>query len=73
MADAGHEILGVDVNVDLVEKLNNGDLHIVNENGLADLARRVHSSGHLRVSERPEESDVFIIAVPTKVSETPSR
>ncbi len=65
MADAGHEILGVDVNVDLVEKLNNGDLHIVNENGLADLARRVHSSGHLRVSERPEESDVFIIAVPT--------
>jgi UDP-N-acetyl-D-mannosaminuronic acid dehydrogenase len=65
MADAGHEVLGVDANVALIEKLNNGGLHIVNENGLADLANRVHSSGHLRVSKHPEESDVFIIAVPT--------
>ena len=65
MADAGHEVIGVDVNVDLIEKLSNGGLHIVNEDGLADLAKRVHSSGHLRVSEHPEESDAFIIAVPT--------
>ncbi len=65
MADAGHEVLGVDVDVDLIEKLNNGGLHIVNEDGLANLAKRVYSSGHLRVSEHPEESDVFIIAVPT--------
>jgi len=65
MADAGHEVLGVDVNVDLIEKLNNGGLHIVNEDGLADIAKRVHSSGYLRVSEHPEESDVFVIAVPT--------
>jgi len=65
MADAGHEVLGIDVNVDLIEKLNNGGLHIVNEDGLADLAKRVHLSGHLRLSEHPEESDVFIIAVPT--------
>jgi len=65
MADAGHEVLGVDVNTDLVEKLGNGDLHIVNENGLADLADRVNLSGHLRVSGHPEQSDVFILAVPT--------
>jgi len=65
IADAGHEVVGVDVKVDLIQKLNNGGLHIVNENGLADLAKRVHSSGHLRFSECPDESDVFIIAVPT--------
>ncbi len=65
MADVGHQVLGVDVDVDLIEKLNNGGLHIVNENGLADIAKRVHSSGHLCVADRPEESDVFIIAVPT--------
>lgn len=65
MADVGHQVLGVDVNVDLIQKLNNGGLHIVNENGLADIAKRVHSSGHLCVADRPEESDVFVIAVPT--------
>ncbi len=65
IADAGHEVIGIDVNVDLIEKLNNGGLHIVNEDGLAALAKRVHSSGHLRVSDQPEESDVFILAVPT--------
>ena len=65
IADAGHEVIGVDVNIDLIEKLNNGGLHIVNEDGLADLAKCVHSSGHLRVSSHPEESDIFILAVPT--------
>jgi len=65
MAEAGHEVIGVDVNLGLIEKLNNGGLHIVNEDGLADLAKNVHLSGHLRVAECPEESDVFVIAVPT--------
>ncbi len=65
IADAGHEVVGVDVNADLIEKLNNGGLHIVNEDGLRDLAKRVHSSGHLRVCNHPEQSDVFILAVPT--------
>jgi UDP-N-acetyl-D-mannosaminuronic acid dehydrogenase len=65
IAEAGHEVLGVDVNHDLIEKLNNGGLHIVNEDGLRDLVKFVHLSGRLRVSDHPEESDVFILAVPT--------
>ncbi|HBK61439.1 MAG TPA: hypothetical protein DDZ84_11710, partial [Firmicutes bacterium] len=65
IADAGHEVVGVDVNRDLISKLKNGGLHIVNENGLADLANRAIESGHLTVSEKPEPADVFIIAVPT--------
>ena len=39
IAEAGHEVLGVDVNHDLIEKLNNGGLHIVNEDGLRDLVK----------------------------------
>lgn len=72
IADAGHEVIGVDVNVDLIKKLNNGGLHIVNENGLVDLAKCVYSSGHLRTSNHPEKSDVFIIAVPTPLKDQDS-
>lgn len=62
---AGHDVLGVDVNCDIVEKLSNGGVHIVNENGLAEVAREALLSGHLRVSLYPEPADVFILAVPT--------
>lgn len=65
VARAGHEVLGVDVNSDIIDKLNNGGLHIVNEDGLSELAREVFSSGRLRVSICPETADVFILAVPT--------
>jgi len=65
VARAGHEVLGVDVNSDLIHILNNGGLHIVNEDGLMDVARDAFSSGRLRVSDHPETSDVFILAVPT--------
>jgi UDP-N-acetyl-D-mannosaminuronic acid dehydrogenase len=65
LSSAGLEVVGVDVNSDLITKLRNGGLHIVNENGLADLAHTAIESGHLRVSEEPEPADVFMIAVPT--------
>lgn len=65
VARAGHQVLGVDVNSELIHQLNNGGLHIVNEEGLAELTRSVFESGHLRVSESPETADVFVLAVPT--------
>lgn len=65
VARAGHNVLGVDVNSDLIDKLNNGGRHIVNENGLAEITREAFSSGRLRVSRSPEPADVFILAVPT--------
>lgn len=65
VACAGHEVVGVDVNKTLVDNLNNGELHIVNEDGLAELAKSVLKSGRLRVSLVPEPADVFVIAVPT--------
>lgn len=65
IAQAGHEVLGVDVNQSLVDHLNVGDVHIVNEDGLGELAKSVMASGRLRVRTTPEPADVFIIAVPT--------
>jgi UDP-N-acetyl-D-mannosaminuronic acid dehydrogenase len=65
VARAGHEVLGVDVDSTLIHRLSNGDLHLINEDGLADIARDAFLSGKLRVSQRPETADVFVIAVPT--------
>lgn len=64
-ASSGHEVVGVDVNVSVLDTLRNGQLHIVNEEGLADLARAVLGNGSLTVSDKPTEADAFILAVPT--------
>jgi UDP-N-acetyl-D-mannosaminuronic acid dehydrogenase len=65
VAKAGHKVVGVDVNKNIVNKLRNGGLHIVNEPGLEDLAREVLQTASLQVSTVPEAADVFIISVPT--------
>ncbi|MCR4403013.1 MAG: nucleotide sugar dehydrogenase [Firmicutes bacterium] len=65
VAQAGHDVLGIDLNREIVDKLNHGGIHILNEDGLAEIAREAFASGHLRVSEHAEPGDVFILAVPT--------
>ncbi len=63
-ADNGIEVVGVDVNPNVVEKINRGEPHIV-EPELDVLLRKVVQAGGLRGSQLPEPSDAFIIAVPT--------
>ncbi len=63
-ATHGLQVLGVDVNTQIIETLRNGGLHI-HEPGLRTLVQAAIRSGNLRVSETPEEADAFIIAVPT--------
>ncbi len=65
VSDAGHDVLGVDTNSELIRRLNSGELHIRNEHGLRELSQKVFASGRLRVSECLEPADVFIVAVPT--------
>jgi len=72
IAKAGHEVLGVDVDVSLVQQLQRGVVSVVNEDGLEDLVRHVLSSGHLQVATQPSSADVFIIAVPTPFQESHS-
>jgi len=62
------EILGVDTNVEVVEILNKGNIHI-HEPGLAEIFQTVVSTGKFRAATKPEEADAFIIAVPTPFKE----
>ena len=60
------EVLGIDINKAVVETINRGAIHIV-EPELDTLVEKVVKSGNLRASQKPEASDVFIIAVPTPI------
>jgi len=64
LANRGYEVLGVDINPDVVDSVNQGKLHIV-EPGLDAFLRSAVNSGNLKASLTPSEADVFIIAVPT--------
>jgi len=63
-ATHGIEVVGVDVNPEVLATLRNGDVHI-QEPGLRTLVEAALKSSNLRVSNRPEQADAFIIAVPT--------
>ena len=67
-ADSGVEVVGVDVNAKVVEKVNKAELHII-EPGLDILLKKVVDSGRLRASSRPETADAFFIVVPTPIGE----
>lgn len=64
LATEGVQVIGVDVNPQVISTLRNGGLHI-HEPGLRTLVQAALGSGSLSVSETPEEADAFIIAVPT--------
>ncbi|MGV8135548.1 MAG: UDP-N-acetyl-D-mannosamine dehydrogenase [Mangrovibacterium sp.] len=57
-------VSGFDINSQVVDTVNRGEIHIV-EPGLADLVQQVVGSGYLKASTEPAKADVFMIAVPT--------
>ena len=63
-ADNGIEVTGVDINPQVVETINKGQIHIV-EPGLAALCSRVIGKGTLQAQLTPAESDVYLMVVPT--------
>ena len=65
-ATHGLKVIGVDTNPNVIETLRNGGLHI-HEPGLRTLVQAALNSGNLVISEKPMESDGFIIAVPTPI------
>ncbi|GLY09057.1 nucleotide sugar dehydrogenase [Bacillus badius] len=67
-ARAGVSVVGVDVNKQVVERLNKGEI-IIEEVGLPEVVKEVVESGKLRASMEPEEADAFIISVPTPIHE----
>lgn len=63
-AQYGIDVLGVDINNDVVNTINKGNIHIV-EPGLQDLCKEVVSKGNLKAALSPETSDAYLIVVPT--------
>ena len=67
-ASNGLEVVGVDVNRSIVDKVNKGEIHIV-EPDLKEKVAEAVSNNVLRATTQVEESDAFIIAVPTPFKE----
>ncbi|HEX7872236.1 MAG TPA: UDP-N-acetyl-D-mannosamine dehydrogenase [Sphingobium sp.] len=68
IARSGMSVQGIDVSAHVVDTVNSGRIHI-EEVDLDGLVQGVVSRGLLRASLTVEEADVFVIAVPTPVSE----
>ncbi|WP_110112577.1 nucleotide sugar dehydrogenase [Bacillus sp. CGMCC 1.16541] len=66
-ANHGLMVHGVDVNERAVELINKKQLHI-EENGLQERLISAVESGNFTASTKPEEADVFIIAVPSPIN-----
>jgi len=67
LADSGYEVIGVDINDEIVNLLNSGEVHI-NEEGLKKLFHKVVGKKSIKISKNVEKADVFIIAVPTPLN-----
>lgn len=67
-ARSGVEVIGIDVNEKQVERLNRGEISIV-EPGLAEMVKEVVDKKMFRATLTPEPVDAFIISVPTPFKE----
>ena len=66
-ASRGIEVVGVDVNPDVVATINSGGIHII-EPDLDAVVYKSVNEGKLRATLTPEASQAFLIAVPTPIS-----
>ena len=58
------QVIGVDINQQVVETINQGNIHIV-EPDLDMVVRAAVHEGNLRATSTPEPAEAFLIAVPT--------
>lgn len=58
------QVLGVDINPEVVETINKGEVHIV-EPELDEIVKKSVISGSLKASLKPSPADTYIIVVPT--------
>lgn len=67
-ASNGLQVLGVDIDRTILDKLNSGEVHI-EEPELKHMIKKAVSEGHLQFADQPQAADVFIITVPTPCTE----
>lgn len=58
------EVVGVDINKEIIDNLNKGKIHI-EEPGIGDIIKKAIENKTYHASLTPEEADAFIITVPT--------
>tara|TARA_B100000674_G_C37930136_1_gene957543 strand:+ start:117 stop:1391 length:1275 start_codon:yes stop_codon:yes gene_type:complete len=58
------DVIGIDVNIDIVNKINAGEIHIV-EPKLDEMIKGAVENGFLKANTSPKPADAFVIAVPT--------
>ena len=68
LAQAKYDVLGVDIGESRLRDIQDGRLD-EKEPGLVELVNRVMKSGRLRLSDRPEAGDVFLLCLPTPLNE----
>ncbi|GEM_PF-5736 len=68
MAQAGLDVVGVDINASRVEAINSGD-PVIQEPEIFEKLQLVLGSGCFKASQVMHEADFFIIAVPTPFKE----
>ncbi len=66
-ATHGFEVIGVDINSDVVSELNKGKI-IIEEPNLDTMVHEAVASGNLKAKTSPQEADVFILSVPTPIN-----
>ncbi len=69
LSDAGHDVLGVDINKSVVSSVNDGKIHIFEPN-LENMVKKSVSNDKLRASMIPEKSDNYLIVVPTPLDKS---
>lgn len=68
LARAGYQVVGVDINEEIVRAINSGEMHL-NEQELWELMALPEVRANLAATSHPVAGDVFIIAVPTPVDQ----
>lgn len=68
VAAAGHRVIGVDTNPEIVDSINRGTPHI-DEPGLGNLVEDVVRRGLLVAQQNVTHADVFLVAVPTPITD----
>jgi UDP-N-acetyl-D-mannosaminuronic acid dehydrogenase len=68
LANKGYQVLGIDVSEDVVNTVNNGEIHIVEPELDAYVAKAVRDK-KLTAALKPKSADIFVLAVPTPFHE----
>lgn len=64
LANAGYQVVGVDIDENIVKAINNGEMHI-DEKELQKLMQKESVRKNLKGQSMPCSGDVFLISVPT--------